>query len=84
MTTEPSDDQAEALAGLDALMEQLTRIIEADPDDADAYHHRGVVLGQMAEPLEAIRDFNQVIRLCPDSAEAYYNRGMAHTSLRQP
>ena len=74
MTNEPSDDQAEVMAGLEALVEQLGRSIEADPDNADAYHHRGVAFGQMVEPLEAIRDFNQVIRLRPDSAEAYYNR----------
>ena len=39
MTTEPSDDQAEVMAGLEALVEQLGRSIEADPDNAEAYHH---------------------------------------------
>ena len=78
------DAQAAAVARLEEQILDLTRAIERDPDDADAYSRRGVAYGQMAAPMEALRDFNHVVRLRPDSAEAHYNRGMAHTSLHQP
>ena len=79
-----ADEQAAAVARLEEAIFDLTRAIERDPDDADAYSRRGVAYGQMAAPMEALRDFNHVVRLRPESAEAYYNRGMAHTSLHQP
>ena len=56
MTTEPSDDQAEALAGLDDLVEKLNRTIEVDPDDADAYHNRAISYKELGMDLESRLD----------------------------
>lgn len=64
-------------------LDALTIDIQNNPNDPNYYYRRGVVNGQLIEPLAAIRDFTEVIRLDPGNAEAYYNRGLAHIHLKE-
>ena len=72
---QPNDSSFSEIDSLQRAARELTAIIEVNPTDANAYYQRGVVYGQLVEPLAAIRDFDQVVRLDPTNAEAYYNRG---------
>jgi tetratricopeptide (TPR) repeat protein len=67
--------QAEAL--------RLTQRLRANPDDAEAYYLRGIVYGQLVEPLKAIDDFDAALRLGHETADTYYNRGMALVHTQQ-
>jgi tetratricopeptide (TPR) repeat protein len=56
--------------------------IEVNPDMAEAYHSRGLVLGkEFHKYSKAIKDFTKAIKLKPDYAEAYYNRGVTYRIL---
>ena len=80
---QPNDSSFSEIDSLQRAARELTAIIEVNPADADAYYQRGVVYGQLVEPLAAIRDFDQVVRLDPNNAEAYYNRGLAYVHLKE-
>ena len=78
-----NDNASNEIENLHRSVSELTAAIEANPTDADAYYRRGVVYGQLVEPILAIRDFDQVVRLDPDNSEAYYNRGLAYVHLKE-
>ena len=80
---QPNDNSILEIDSLQQSARELTAIIGENPTDADAYYQRGVVYGQLVEPLAAIRDFDQVVRLDPNNAEAYYNRGLAYVHLKE-
>ena len=78
-----NDNSSNEIDSLYRSVKELTAVIEANPADSEAYYRRGVVYGQLVEPLLAIRDFDQVVRLDPNNAEAYYNRGLAYVHLKE-
>lgn len=59
----------------------LNWILQADPQDAQAYCCRGVVRCKMGNHREAIADFNQAIQLNFTDAIVYRNRGKARSQL---
>lgn len=67
-------DTREALA-------DLNWVLQADPQDAQAYCCRGVVRCKMGNYREAIADFNQALLLNFQDAIVYRNRGKARLSL---
>ncbi|WP_414563896.1 MULTISPECIES: tetratricopeptide repeat protein [unclassified Anabaena] len=67
-------DTPEAIADLNWLL-------QADPQDAQAYCCRGVVRCKMGKYREAIADFNQAILLNFPDAVVYRNRGKARALL---
>ncbi|HEY2915401.1 MAG TPA: tetratricopeptide repeat protein [Candidatus Angelobacter sp.] len=54
-------------------VEQYTRIIGQDPDNAEAYNERGKAYLSRREYDRAIQDFNQALRLWPYFSEAKNN-----------
>jgi len=54
-------------------VEEYTRIIAQDPDNAEAYNERGKAYQSRREYDRAIQDFNQALRLRPYFAEAKDN-----------
>jgi serine/threonine protein kinase/WD40 repeat protein len=50
------------------LTERYTARLKNDPNDAEAYHHRGHALSQLRRNSEAINDFTAAIRLRPNDA----------------
>ncbi|HEY9804620.1 MAG TPA: tetratricopeptide repeat protein [Leptolyngbyaceae cyanobacterium] len=59
----------------------LNWILQADPQDAQAYCCRGVVRCKMGNYREAIADFNQALQLNFTDAAVYRNRGKARSFL---
>ncbi|MBD2338517.1 tetratricopeptide repeat protein [Calothrix sp. FACHB-156] len=62
-------------------IEDLNWVLQADPQDAQAYCCRGVVRCKMGNYQEAIADFNQALRLDFHDAIVYRNRGKARYLL---
>ena len=52
--------------------------IALNPDDADAYTHRGLAYVSKGAFDAAIQDFTKAIALNPEHAGAYTNRGNAY------
>jgi tetratricopeptide (TPR) repeat protein len=59
----------------------LNWILQADPQDAQAYCCRGVVYCKMGKYQQAIADFNQALSLNLTDAVVYRNRGKARSLL---
>ncbi|MYG08791.1 tetratricopeptide repeat protein [Candidatus Poribacteria bacterium] len=56
----------------------FSKVIELEPDYADAYYDRGVAHGKKREFDLAILDYTKAIELNPDYVNAYCNRGSAY------
>jgi len=55
----------------------ITRVIEIDPKNAEAYFHRGNVWYDKGDYNNAIADYTQAIEIDPQYAKAYNKRGLA-------
>ncbi len=60
---------------LDEAMNQFNKAIALDPEEAYAYHGRGLMYQKKRQLDEALRDLNEAVRLNPELAEAYNSRG---------
>ena len=54
------------------------KAIRLNPQNAGAYHNRGVAYARLGQYERAIQDFDEAIRLNPQNAGAYHNRGVAY------
>ena len=57
----------------DRAIENYTKVIELNPDYADAYYNRGAVYRDKGEVDRAIADHNRAIQLNPGYADVSYN-----------
>ena len=64
-------------------IEDFDKTIQLDPDDAMAYHARGIAYYNLDQAQRAIQDFDVVIQLDPDFTIAYHNRGITYSHLDQ-
>ena len=53
----------------EAALEEFSRAIELDPDDAQAYSNRGTAYHQLQQYEGALEDFGRAIELDPTNAE---------------
>ena len=60
-----------------AAAEAFTRAIEMDPDNAEAYNHRGVARAYMGKIDDAISDYTRALQIKPELVGALNNRGSA-------
>ena len=67
----------------DRAIVDFDKVIELNPDDAEAYYNRGNAYYEKQEFAQSIRDYSKAIELKPQFAEAYYNRGEAWLHLRE-
>ncbi|MCL1855651.1 MAG: tetratricopeptide repeat protein, partial [Clostridia bacterium] len=67
-----------ALALSESTVEDYTKIIEANPNDAGAYYDRGCAYSVQKEYDEAIADFARAIELNSNDATYYNERGNAY------
>lgn len=51
-------------------IEQLSRLIEQNPDDPQAYYRRGSLYWKLGQRAAAITDFNTSARIDPDGPGA--------------
>jgi len=54
----------------------LSKALELDPQDADAYMHRGIAFLESGQTEKALQDFEESLRLRPH-ALCYYNQALA-------
>ncbi len=59
----------------DGAIAAYTKVIEHEPDDAEAYYNRGFSYAEKDEYDRAIADYDKAIARSPKNANAYYNRG---------
>jgi len=64
-------------------IEDFSKAIELNPDDAEAYYNRGLAYAKLNEHEQAIEDYGKAIKLNPNYAEAYNNRGVAYAKLNE-
>jgi TonB family protein len=65
----------------DRAIADFTKVIQLDPEGADAYNHRGVAYGNKDDFVRAIADFDTAIQLNPVLRNAYNNRGLAYSRI---
>ena len=58
--------------------EAFTRAVEMDPDNAEAYNHRGVARAYMGKIDDAISDYTRALQIKPELVGALNNRGSAY------
>ncbi|NEU73295.1 tetratricopeptide repeat protein [Hassallia byssoidea VB512170] len=59
-----------------------TEAIRLNPNYADAYNDRGIVLHELKDLQGAVADYNSAIKINPNYAEVYNNRGVARKDLK--
>ncbi len=63
-------------------LEDFSRVIDLEPDDAFAYIRRAAVREKYGELREALEDYTKAIGLRPREAAAYYSRGKVRLRLK--
>ena len=53
----------------------LSQAIELNPNEADFYYQRGLILGKLSDRQSAVQDFDDAIARDPNHAWAYLQRG---------
>jgi tetratricopeptide (TPR) repeat protein/predicted Ser/Thr protein kinase len=64
-------------------IDDFTRALELEPDDAATYAYRGQEFLAANFPRLALNDFNDVVRLKPEDLDGYTGRGTARARLGQ-
>lgn len=59
-------------------MATMNELVARYPQQAQAYHVRGLVYNEQANYAAAIADFSQAIQLDPSNSTLYHNRGIAY------
>ena len=58
-------------------IEHYDKAIEIKPDDAMAWHNKGVALGELGRYEDALKAYDKAIEIEPDYATAWHNKGIA-------
>jgi len=85
---EPKDDLQKGIASLEAFKSEeairfLTRSIEKNPTNPEAYYYRGMARRELGLIDDSIQDYNSVLKLDPKHARALIGRGSAFISKRE-
>ena len=59
----------------------LSKVVEQNPRDPEAFNIRGTAYGQIGAHEKALADFNAAIRLEPKFYQAYANRALIYEKL---
>ena len=62
----------------EAAIEKFNLVLNHNPDEFEAYYHRGIAYAEVGLYSNAIGDFNKTIALNKYNAEAYFQRGMTY------
>jgi len=62
-------------------IEDFSKAIELNPNDAVAYYNRGLAYAKLNEHERAIEYYGKAIKLNPNDAKAYGNRGIAYSEI---
>ncbi len=70
-------DELRSQARWQELLELAKAWIAYDPQDADAWHARGVAQASLGRPAEALAALERAVAIAPRHAEAWYDMGVA-------
>ena len=73
-----SGEKDDAAQGASGSITSLTETIRSNPNDAQAYNARGLLLAQGGKSEEALADLNKAISLDPNYGHAYANRALVY------
>jgi tetratricopeptide (TPR) repeat protein len=59
----------------------MNAVIELAPENARAYHMRGLAFDKSGDFDRALEDFGQALKLDPDYGAAYYSRASLHNKM---
>ena len=65
-------------------LENYNKEIERNPDDAEAWYNKGVMLGELNRLDEALKAYDKAIEIKPDDANAWFNKGVVLGELNRP
>ena len=74
---------AESRGLFEEAIRDLSTILEARPDDAETWKHRGVLQHRSGRSAEAVYDFSRAMKIVGDNADLLYHRGLAQHQLKQ-
>jgi tetratricopeptide (TPR) repeat protein len=63
---------------IDEAIAQLQRVVEMDPNYAEAHYNLGIDFSRKGQIDDAVAQFQQALDLNPNYAEAHYNLGVIH------
>lgn len=66
---------------LDAVVEELNRVIELSPKQVYAHFNKGNIYYEKQDFTSALACYTEAVKIKPDFGEAYYNRGMVYLQL---
>ena len=78
-----SGEKDEAAQGASGSLSSLTETIRNNPNDAQAYNARGLLLAQGGKSEEALTDLNKAISLDPAYGHAYANRALVYRHTKR-
>ncbi len=76
-----ADLSSEDILALNDEIAEFTKLIESNPQDADAHTNRGSAKKHLNDYQGAIADYNKAIEINPQYALAYANRGLVKSKL---
>lgn len=82
-TGSSATDNTKSDPGYQLVINDLTKVIESEPQFAYAYFNRATIEAMISDYHSALTDFDKAISLDKDFAEAYYNRGLVLVFLNR-
>ena len=67
----------------DKALESYNKILDIDPNNAEAYYNKGYTYYMLNQNDEALKDFDKAIKLDPDYANTYNGKGDVFYELEQ-
>jgi tetratricopeptide (TPR) repeat protein len=64
-------------------LECYNKVLEIDPNLANAWGNKGIALGELERYNEAIECYNKVLEIDPKDDRAWYNKGLALRNLKK-
>ena len=71
------------LEAYDSALADYSKVIDIDPQYAQAYYNRGNTYADLEEHDSAVADYSKAIDIDPQDAQAYYNRGNTYYNLEE-
>ena len=66
----------------DIAVEYYTKVLEINPQNAEAYAKRGNAKYLLGKYKDAVKDYTKALEIDPNRENAYYNRGLAKANLK--
>ena len=65
----------------DAALQDFSRAVELEPDDAESHLERGITRAGLGDYRSAVADFSRAIELEPTDTQSHFHRGICRAEL---